>query len=123
MFLEHKISKDLVRMDERKVKEILDWPRPKLVSKLRSFVGLADYYRKFIRVYSRKVASLTDLSKMIKSGHGMPYGKRNLRTTRLWWPQNLSYDYQNSISLSKCIPTPLIKRSVGCWYKKDTLLL
>ena len=42
MFLGHKISRGLVRMDERKVKTILDWPKPKLISVLRSFLRVAN---------------------------------------------------------------------------------
>jgi len=63
MFLEHKISKDLLGMHERKVKAIVDWPAPKLVSELRSFLGLANHYQKFFQWYCRKVAPLTDLLK------------------------------------------------------------
>jgi len=42
LFLEHKISKGLVQMDERKVNAIMDWLRPKSVSELRFFLGLAN---------------------------------------------------------------------------------
>ena len=41
MFLGHKVSKDLVKMDERKVHAILDWPLPSKVTELWSFLGLA----------------------------------------------------------------------------------
>ena len=50
-------------MDEQKVKAIMDWPTPQKVPELRSFLGLANYYRRFIKGYSRKVAVLTDLLK------------------------------------------------------------
>ncbi|KMT14518.1 hypothetical protein BVRB_4g072900 [Beta vulgaris subsp. vulgaris] len=63
MFLGHKISKGSVRMDEAKVNAIMDWEQPKSVPELRSFLGLANYYRKFIKGYSQKVSSLTDLLK------------------------------------------------------------
>ena len=48
MFLGHKVSKGLVKMDERKVQAILDWPPPNKVTELRSFLGLANYYEKFV---------------------------------------------------------------------------
>ena len=63
LFLGHKVSKGLVMMDERKVQAILGWPPPSKVAELRSFLGLANYYRKFIQGYFKKVASLTDLLK------------------------------------------------------------
>ena len=50
-------------MDERKVKAIIDWPPPSKVAELWSFLGLANYYRKFIQGYSKKVAPLIDLLK------------------------------------------------------------
>ena len=66
MFLGHRISKGMVMMDEGKVQAILDWPAPSKVTELRSFLGLANYYRKFIQGYSKKVAPLTDLLKKDK---------------------------------------------------------
>lgn len=66
MFLGHWISKGHVRMDEKKVKAILDWSAPTKVTELRSFLGLANYYRKFIKGYSKKVSPLTDLLKKDK---------------------------------------------------------
>ena len=50
-------------MDERKVQVILDWPPPSKVAELRSFLRLANYYRKFIQEYFKMVASLIDLLK------------------------------------------------------------
>ena len=38
LFLGHKIRKGHVRMDPRKINAIMDWPRPKIVSELRSFL-------------------------------------------------------------------------------------
>jgi hypothetical protein len=63
MFLGHWISKGCIRMDERKVKAIIDWPVLSKVPDLRSFLGLANYYRRFIMGYSKKVSPLTDLLK------------------------------------------------------------
>ncbi|KAL2923900.1 Retrovirus-related Pol polyprotein from transposon 17.6 [Bienertia sinuspersici] len=63
MFLGHKISNGRVRMDEKKVQAILNWEEPKSVHELRSFLGLANYYRKFIKGYSDKVSPLTELLK------------------------------------------------------------
>ena len=62
-FLGHWVSQGQIRMDEKKVEAILDWPAPTKVADLRSFLGLANYYRKFIKSYSKKVNPLTDLLK------------------------------------------------------------
>ncbi|KAE8694756.1 hypothetical protein F3Y22_tig00110776pilonHSYRG00065 [Hibiscus syriacus] len=50
-------------MDKEKVKAIQEWPTPQNVSELRSFLGLANYYRRFVEGYSRRVKLLTDLLK------------------------------------------------------------
>ncbi|XP_055835195.1 uncharacterized protein LOC129903678 [Solanum dulcamara] len=47
----------------KEVQAIVDWQGPKGVKDLRSFLGLANYYRKFIAGYSKKAASLMDLLK------------------------------------------------------------
>ena len=62
-FLGHKISKGQIRMDERKVQAVIDWPAPTKVTKLRAFLELANYYRRFIKGYSKIVSQLTDLLK------------------------------------------------------------
>lgn len=50
-------------MDERKVTAIVEWPAPSKVPELRSFLGLANYYRRFVLGYSKKVSPLMDLLK------------------------------------------------------------
>ena len=47
-FFSHWVSKGQIQMDDKKVKAILDWPPPTKMTDLRSFLGLANYYRKFI---------------------------------------------------------------------------
>src|SRR5438128_1950580 len=48
-------------MDPTKIQAITNWPRPKLVRTLRGFLGLARYYRKFIKQYNLIAKSLTKL--------------------------------------------------------------
>lgn len=62
-FLGHVIGSGKIRMDMEKVKAIRDWNTPKNVSQLRSFLGLANYYRRFIRDYSKRAVALTNLLK------------------------------------------------------------
>ncbi|XP_047263650.1 uncharacterized mitochondrial protein AtMg00860-like [Capsicum annuum] len=50
-------------MDPKKVQAIVKWQAPSEVKELRSFLGLANYYRKFIAGYSKKATSLIDFLK------------------------------------------------------------
>lgn len=62
-FLGHHVGRHGVRMMEDKVKAVQEWPTPTCVGHVRSFVGTAGYYRKFIRDFSRLAAPLTSLTK------------------------------------------------------------
>ena len=50
-------------MDPSKVEVVLKWERPKSMIEIRSFVGLAGYYRRFIEGFSKIVAPLTHLTR------------------------------------------------------------
>ena len=47
-YLGHVISETGIAVDSKKIKSIKDWPTPTSVTNIRSFLGLARYYRKFI---------------------------------------------------------------------------
>nr|GFA81771.1 putative reverse transcriptase domain-containing protein [Tanacetum cinerariifolium] len=60
-FLGHIVSADGITMDPPKVEAITKWPRPKTVTEVRSFLGLAGYYRRFVEGFSRLALPLTKL--------------------------------------------------------------
>ena len=60
-FLGHVISKEGVQVDPKKVEAVSNWPRPTNVTEIRSFLGMAGYYRKFVKDFSRISAPLTRL--------------------------------------------------------------
>ena len=59
----HMVCKKGIRVDPKKVEAVVHWPRLTSVTEIRSFLGLAGYYRKFIKDFSRIVAPLTKLIK------------------------------------------------------------
>jgi hypothetical protein len=62
-FLGHVFAKDGVRMEDSKIRSVLDWPTPSNVSDLQSFLGFVNYYRKFIAKYSDIALPLVALLK------------------------------------------------------------
>ena len=63
-FLGYVVTADGITMDSGKVKAINDWPSPlKNITDVRSFLGLAGYYRRFVKGFSKLASPLTELLK------------------------------------------------------------
>jgi hypothetical protein len=62
-FLGFCINPSGVTMDPKKVSAIMDWPSPKSLHDVQSFLGFANFYRRFIHDYSRLSLPLTSLLK------------------------------------------------------------
>lgn len=62
-FLGHVISKEGIAVDPSKVEAVIAWERPKTVTEVRSFVGLAGYYRRFIEGFAKIAGPLTKLTR------------------------------------------------------------
>lgn len=62
-FLGHIVSKNGVSVDPEKIRAITEWPIPKSVTEVRSFLGLAGYYRKYVENFSKVARPLFELLK------------------------------------------------------------
>ena len=63
VFLGHVISEVGISMDPSKVEAMVDWARSTNVNEVRSFLGIAGYYRRFVEGFSRIVVPLTQLTR------------------------------------------------------------
>ncbi|WVZ52961.1 hypothetical protein U9M48_003959, partial [Paspalum notatum var. saurae] len=62
-FLGHILSEKGVAVDPSKVEDVLNWKPPETITEIRSFLGLAGYYRRFIKDFSKTVKPMTSLTK------------------------------------------------------------
>ena len=60
-FLGHIVSSEGIRVDPVKIEAVMNWKPPRNVIEVRSFFGLAGYYRRFVQGFSVKASSLTRL--------------------------------------------------------------
>ncbi|GBG80286.1 hypothetical protein CBR_g30653 [Chara braunii] len=63
LYLGHVLDGDGIKPEDSKIAAIRDWPTPRALTELRSFLGLANYYRKFVRNFSIIAAPLRRLLK------------------------------------------------------------
>lgn len=78
-FLGHIVSRDGVRTNPRKIQAIKDWPVPKDLKQLRGFLGICNFYRRFIPRFAHLARPLTDLLKGKVTNTVVHCGKDALR--------------------------------------------
>ena len=59
----HNISDKGISVDPSKIQDVLNWKIPESVSEIRSFLGLAGYYRRFVPDFSKIARPMTELLK------------------------------------------------------------
>jgi len=62
-FLGYVIGREGIKMSNDKVEAVLSWKIPKSVTEAQSFLGFANFYRRFIQDYSKVARPLTELTK------------------------------------------------------------
>jgi hypothetical protein len=64
-FLGHMVGVNGLRVMQDKIEAVQEWPKPKNIRELRAFLGLAGYYRRFVRNFSAIALPLTELTRNV----------------------------------------------------------
>jgi len=76
-YLGHVITKNGIAVDPEKIRTIMEWPIPKDVADIRSFMGLEGYYQRFVEGFSRVEYPITSLQKKGKAFKWTPNCQRS----------------------------------------------
>ena len=109
------LSKDGLKMDPSKVQTIQDWPEPRKVKDIQSFLGFANFYRRFISDYSDIVVPLTRLTRK-----GIPWNFSDAARTAF---ETLKSAFTSAPILTHWIPDkPLIVETDASDYALGAIL-
>ncbi|GJS62819.1 reverse transcriptase domain-containing protein [Tanacetum coccineum] len=78
-FLGHVVNLNGIHVDPSKIEAVKKWKAPTTPSEIRSFLGLAGYYRRFIANFSKIAKPLTSLTQKNKKGKVIAYASRQLK--------------------------------------------
>ena len=107
IFLGHVVSSKGIAADPSKVECIKKWERPCTIEEMRSFLGFANYYRRFIKSYAALAAPLEDMMKSSCQGNMNLQKKFQLR----WTPdaENCFLKLKNALTSSPLLGYPTEK--------------
>lgn len=96
-YLGHIVSRNGLKPDSTKVQAISEWPMPNTVYDVRSFLGLTNYFRKFIQGYAVLARPLTDLLKGLdkseQKGKSRRYDSSSHKTLGVRWSQECEQSF------------------------------
>ena len=70
-FLGHIVSKEGIRVDPKKIEVVVEWKPPRNVTEVHSFLGLAGYYRRFVKGFFMTASLMTRLIQKNVSMNGV----------------------------------------------------
>jgi len=117
-YLGFDVGKDGIKPSLSKVKAILEWPTPESVTDIRSFIGLASFYRKFIRGFSELAAPMTELTKKDRQfswGEAEERALNRLKTAMVTAPVLQLPDFEREFTVT----TDASEVSVGAILSQD----
>ena len=96
-FIGHIVGKDGIKLDPAKVKAILEWPTPRNATEVRRFHGLANYYRRFVKDFSKIASPLNELTGERSKFYWGPAAEeafRNLKEAIASVPNLVPFDFE-----------------------------
>ena len=88
LFLGHIVSSEGIRTDPGKIRAVQDFPTPTTLSQVRSFLGLAGYYRRFVKGFAQMARPLHDLCAKVHAKHPRDANKgERKQLADLWTPK------------------------------------
>ncbi|GJV98207.1 putative reverse transcriptase domain-containing protein [Tanacetum coccineum] len=110
-FLGHVINEDGIHVDPSKIEAVKNWKAPRTLSEVRSFLGLAGYYRRFIEEFSKIAKPLTVLTQKTLFDGLEDFVVYYDATWRMQWPE----------ALGKGLDEMVEQRSDGTLYYLDRI--
>ena len=122
-YLGHVIGKDGVKPDPKKVQSVVDWPTPTCLREVQQFLGLTNFFIKYIQGYAHLTKPLTDLSKKIYSLNGLNLATLHSRHPSMHSLLLLFWHCRILASrLSLCVMFQALVLVLFCCSKTDLLL-
>ena len=83
-YLGHNISKEGVATSPDRYEKIQNWPTPETIEEIRSFLGMASYFRRFIQNFARIAGPLHDLVNMHSTPGKKSKSKKSISIKEYW---------------------------------------